>query len=727
MRDLAVPLEPPVYGPAGTHTLGIARAGELDPTLGQASILTILRERWGTMLLATVLAATVTLGGIWFLVRPKYEVSAMIHVAPVVRPILFSDPETDISRNYRQYVGTEAANLVSSAVIDATINTPEVRSLSTIARLVDPVAFLQKHIVAHPVQATELLKVSMAGEDPANMVLIVNNLITTYLARREAKQREWDEKILSSLKTEQSELEAKLKIKTRQLKESNVDQGLGGAEEAGALMDRWMSTLQEQLTEAKKDRALTSARIEALVRTADPTGNGEQGEADASTVDPALFEEQLVRDPELVSLKEQLRSLEAAALGDAAAGRGPGHPEVQSRPELIADLRERIVRREAEINKMFAISRRRGLQADLRNAEVTTRVLEQELARLGQERSGVAGQRFVLDDLQHERLRLEGSLNQVREKIWNVEVEQGRAARIVIDSLARASERPNLDKRPKFAAIGLVMSFFFGAGVAWLRHQLDTSVRHPEEVTHRLGMRVLGSVQFVPQDEGTPELVDQRLAEPIRGISTALLVGSALAGSAAPQGAHSRLITSPTPGSGKSSLAMNLARSLAATGRRVLLIDADNHGRGISRRLELIGEPGLAEVLAGRVTVDEAVRDGGSSGLKIIPAGARDERFGDVLSRRDAQARLRSLFATYDEVILDSPPVLAKSDAVLLATLVDEVVLVLRAGQSTREETAVAQRSLETVRANVVGVVLNAVDPKDVRYGYSYYTYAGGS
>jgi len=70
---------------------------------------------------------------------------------------------------------------------------------------------------------------------------------------------------------------------------------------------------------------------------------------------------------------------------------------------------------------------------------------------------------------------------------------------------------------------------------------------------------------------------------------------------------------------------------------------------------------------------------------------------------------------------------LAKSDAVILATLVDEVVLVLRAGQSTREETAVAQRSLETVRANVVGVVLNAVDPKDVRYGYSYYTYAGGS
>jgi len=86
----------------------------------------------------------------------------------------------------------------------------------------------------------------------------------------------------------------------------------------------------------------------------------------------------------------------------------------------------------------------------------------------------------------------------------------------------------------------------------------------------------------------------------------------------------------------------------------------------------------------------------------------------------DAQARRRSLFAGFDEVIVDSPPVLAKSDTVVLATVVDEVVLVLRAGRSTQEEARAARQYLAAVGGNVVGVILNAVVPKHVRYGYSY-------
>jgi tyrosine-protein kinase Etk/Wzc len=86
------------------------------------------------------------------------------------------------------------------------------------------------------------------------------------------------------------------------------------------------------------------------------------------------------------------------------------------------------------------------------------------------------------------------------------------------------------------------------------------------------------------------------------------------------------------------------------------------------------------------------------------------------------------LFAGFDEVIVDSPPVLAKSDTVVLATLVDEVVLVLRAGRSTQEEARAARQYLAAVGGNVVGVILNAVNPKHVRYGYSYnYSYAGSA
>ena len=681
---------------------------------GQPSILAILWERWLSLTLVTVLAGGVGVGAIWWLVRPMYEVSAMVHVAPVVRAILFSDADTDITRNYRQYVLTEAADLVSASVIDAAIATPEVRSLSLLTASDEPVADIQKALTVLSVQGTELLKVSMTGGPPSEMATLVNAVLNTYLSRRETKQREWDDKILSSLKTEQSELETKMKVKTRQLRESNVEQGLGGAEDIGALLDRWMSSLQEQLTQANKDRALATARLAAL--------DAEEGDGDEGLADPAGLEEFLSRDPELHGLKEQLRTVELSALGDVGAGRGPGHPDVQGRPGLIAALNERIDKRAAELHQSYVSSRRRSLQADVRNAEVTVRVLEQELGKLSDKRSGLAGQRFVLEELRQERDRIETSLNKVREKIWTVEVEQKRASRITVESRARVPEKPNLDKRLKYSAVALLMGFMLGAGVALPRSRLDTRFRDPEGVTQRLGVRVLGSVQYLANNHAPQNAFDDRLAEPIRGISTALLAGSAA------RGARTRLITSPTPGSGKSSLAMHLARGLAATGRRVLLVDADNHGQGITRRLQMTDQPGLADFLAGRLSADEIVYTGDLACLSVLPAGSRDERFGDILSGRDGQARLRSLFAGFDEVIVDSPPVLAKSDAVVLATLVDEVVLVLRAGRSTQEEARAAGQYLAAVGGNVVGVILNAVDPKHVRYGYSYsYSYAGSA
>ena len=174
-------------------------------------------------------------------------------------------------------------------------------------------------------------------------------------------------------------------------------------------------------------------------------------------------------------------------------------------------------------------------------------------------------------------------------------------------------------------------------------------------------------------------------------------------------------------------MSMNLARSLASTGRRVLLIDGDNHVRGVSRRLGLSDRPGLAELLAGSATPDEVTCTGNPEALHVIPAGRPNDGFGDLLGRQSAQTRLKELLVCYDEVIVDSPPVLVNSDAVILATLVDEVVLVLRADCSTREDAVEAQQDLAAVGARVVGVVLNAVNPKNTRRGYKYgsgYTYA---
>lgn len=702
----------PAYERLGTQRLVPWTGGAGGNELGQLSVAGLVRARWLSLLLVTVLTAAPGLVAIWWAVRPKYEVAAMVHVAPVVRPILFSDADVDITRNYRQYVLTEAANITGTAVLEAATSLPAVRVLPLVANNIDPVAAIQSAISALPLSGTELLKVSMVGENPSELATLIDGILATYLSRREATTREWDEKILSSLKSEQTELGAKLKVKGQQLRETSVEAGLSGADDIGQLIDRWMSEIQDQLTESKKEKALAESRLAAL----DSEVNG----SESGVSEAAAFEELLGRDPELHGLKEQLRTVELVALGDGAAGRGPGHPEVQSRPAVIASLNTRIDQRGASLHKTFVSSRRREFQGALRTAEVTTRVLEQELQKLGDRRAGLAGQRFVLDDIRHERERLEHSLNQVREKIWNVEVEQNRSSRITIDSPARVPASPNLDKRLKYAAAVMAVSLALGMGTAFLRHRMDRSFQEPTQVTQGLGVRVLGSVQRLDDREAPLEAFDERLVEPMRGISTALLANPS------GRGARTRLITSPTPGSGKTSLALHVAKSLAATGRRVLLVDADNHGQGITRRLRMQDQHGLWEFLLGRVSAADAVYTGEPGSLHILPAGARAEEFGDLLRSKPTAERLQALFASYDEVIVDSPPVLVKSDAVALATLVGEVVLVLRAGQSTQEEAHAAQQYLTAVGGNVVGVILNAVDPRRVRYGYHYnYSYSG--
>ncbi len=683
-----------------------------DHEQGHETFSAVLLQRWRTVLLVGLLSAAASIATIFLTIHPKYEVTSEIKIVPVVRPILFADQDTDISRHYAVYVATETAAITSPSVINATLDLPEVAALPSIRASTDPASELQDALTVEPVRGTQLVSVSMVGEHPRDMAVIVNSILMTYLRRHEDRKRQWDETILESLRAEESQLEAKLEAKGVQLYQTAVDRGLGAAEESGVMLDTWMSDVQALLTQTNKDRALAAAKLKTL--------DADAQTEDAATVDLSGFREYLATDPELLSLQDQRQEAELSALSDDRLGRGPNHPDVIGRAELLATLRERIEERRQSLRKAYRADERRRLLAEIRDAELSAQVFRDELEQLTQTRAGVAGQRFEIDNLRHEREQLEVALGQVRQKIWNVTVEQRRAARITVESPAEAPLAPNIDKRPKYCAAAALMSLCLGMGAGLLRHRLDTSFRYPAQVSLRLGVRVLGSVADVGNGRPIDQVADERILEPIRGISAALLADTT-------KKAHSRLITSPTRGTGKSSMSMNLARTLASTGRRVLLIDGDNHVRGVSRRLGLADRPGLAELLAGGATPDEVTCTGEPEGLHVIPAGRPGDGFGNLLGRQSAQTRLKELLACYDEVIVDSPPVLVNSDAVILSTLVDEVVLVLRADCSTREDAVEAQQDLAAVGARVVGVVLNAVNPKKTRRGYKYgygYTYA---
>lgn len=677
-----------------------------DHEVEPVSLATVLRRRWLAMILVSLIVGAASCSAVWFLILPKYKVRATAQVARVVRPILFTDLDTDISRRYREYIATEAQVIVSPAVINATLNAPEVRFLPSVVRFEKPASDIRSSLKVEQVKNTQLLEISMTGMHADDMTVIVNTLLKTYLRLSEDRKREWDEKILSSLRREETDLTAKVLVKSRELRDRAAQYGVQAVGESGTTVDGSAAELHQLLTEAIKNRAFAMAKLEAL--DSDDMSAGEIPD------DPMGFEEYLQADPELLGLKEQIRQRELAVFDDNRLGRGPAHPNVAGRAVQITSLREAVSHREAALLELHKTSLRRRLEAERLEAEIATKVHQEQLDKLNQRQSEIARQLFLLEDMRHERERLEQSLAQIRQKIWTVTIEQNREARVTIDSLASAPDEPNVDKRLKYSAAAGLMSLVIGAGFALVRDRLDNRIREPGEITARLGMPLLGSLERFPRANGIGLASGERILEPMRGISTALLA-SPRAGSA-----RSRLITSPTAGGGKSSLAMNLAKTLAATGRQVLLVDGDNIGQAVTRAFDMAKQPGFKELLEGSCPPEQAVHPCEVNDLRILPAGQRSERFGELLSGRRIQEAIRSLFATYDEVIVDSPPVLASSNAVVLATLVDEVVLVVRAAKNTEKEVEAARQCLATVGDKLVGVILNAVSPKKARYGYGY-------
>jgi capsular exopolysaccharide synthesis family protein len=182
------------------------------------------------------------------------------------------------------------------------------------------------------------------------------------------------------------------------------------------------------------------------------------------------------------------------------------------------------------------------------------------------------------------------------------------------------------------------------------------------------------------------------------------------------------LITSSTPEEGKSTTTSNLAITMAESGNRVLLIDADLRKSVIHKMFELPNLKGLTNVLAEDLDYREILRSTKVKGLDILTGGPKPPNPSELLGSEKMRTFLESLKKDYDIIILDTPPVLPVTDAAILASLVDGVVLVSSYGQTTFEGLARAKVQLENVDAKILGVILNKV-PTSKRSGHYYYYY----
>ena len=257
----------------------------------------------------------------------------------------------------------------------------------------------------------------------------------------------------------------------------------------------------------------------------------------------------------------------------------------------------------------------------------------------------------------------------------------------------------------RYLAVGLAAGLVLGLLIAILRELLDTSIRTPE-VAHRLvGAPVIGTIVYDADTKKSPLIVGSSAnslrAESYRQLRTNLQFISAA------RSADVILVTSTLPLEGKTTTSVNLALSFVEFGERVLLIDADLRRPKVADYLDLEGAVGLTNVLAGQVALHEAIQPWGTDGLALLASGSTPPNPSELLGSPRMAEIVNVLRGQYDKIIIDSPPVLPVTDAVVASALAEAVLFVVRSGKTTRVQVANAARALARVDAPVVGTVLN--------------------
>ncbi len=266
--------------------------------------------------------------------------------------------------------------------------------------------------------------------------------------------------------------------------------------------------------------------------------------------------------------------------------------------------------------------------------------------------------------------------------------------------------------------LGLLFGLAGGTAVILARRSTDTRVHTSADLSPVSSVPVLATVPDDPiaaratlAFEASPHGV---FAESIRRLRTNLVFVDATTTT------HSFVLTSPMPGEGKTTTIVNLARALAETGARTLVVDADLRNPSVAKALGIEGGVGLTTLLVGRASLRDAIQPWGETSLDVLPAGEIPPNPTELLgSARMAQLVTR-LSADYDFVLLDSPPLVPVVDAVLLQRLTGALVLVVAAERTQRKELTAALHALHTVGAEPSGFVLNFVPPDGVAYRYGY-------
>ncbi|MDO8795100.1 MAG: polysaccharide biosynthesis tyrosine autokinase [Vicinamibacterales bacterium] len=548
-------------------------------------------------------------------------------------------------------------------------------------------------ITVTPVRGSRLVDLAFTSADPEFAAKAANILAEEYVAQNLEFRLQNSDKTLQFLEAEVERQARVVQESEQKLAEYREDRDAGSLDDRQNIVISRLNQVNEAVSRARTQRV----QREALYR-----------QISAATDRESLTA--IVQNPLVQSLKARLAELERerARLSERY---GDKHPEIQRVGSQIVDTQRQV---ELEVDKT-ADSIKNDYEAALAEERTLTQDLEaQKTAALDLNRKSI--DYSVLQRQAESNRSIYDSLLQ-RAKEFNV-INNSRANNV------RVLDRAQVPGGPFTPDIrgGWMMAMLFGIGLgvvaAFAIDYLDDTIKTPEDITWRLKLQFLGLVPRVRGDRH-PLLsgpVPHDFGEAFRALRTALIMSSS------ERGTRIQVFTSAQPLEGKTTTAVNVALALAIGGARVLLIDADMRRPSLHKALRLPNDKGLSELLTGQARMRDVVQRSPDSNLLVITAGATPPNPSELLGSDAMRTFIQQLgVGPFDWVIIDTPPILAVTDAVILAPVVSGVTFVLGA-EMTRWR--LAERAIDTLQAGrpkSVSAVLNRVDFERNRYYYARY------
>ncbi|MBI4687495.1 MAG: polysaccharide biosynthesis tyrosine autokinase [Nitrospirae bacterium] len=288
---------------------------------------------------------------------------------------------------------------------------------------------------------------------------------------------------------------------------------------------------------------------------------------------------------------------------------------------------------------------------------------------------------------------------------------------------AEAPTGPFKPQKVKNIGLSIIVGLLGGCFLAFFMEYFDSSVRTAEVIEKKSQLPVIGMVPLMKANAG--ELVSNAVSSDMVPFAEAFrTIGAYIRFTNISKPPRQILITSPIGQDGKTTLAGNLAKSLIELPAKVIVVDADLRRPSVHSYANVDNSTGLSSFLSGKIGYNELIKKAPHLGVDFINAGPIPPNPSELLSSPLMRNLINTLSSTYEYLIIDSPPVIGMSDALILSTYVESVVVVVRAFNTPKDALAQAIRHLKGVNAKIMGIVLNGLDVKR-KYGYSYYPYRG--